>query len=174
MSFEAPPPDPTAPDLLDNLRQFLINAGLVRDPRDASKQSSLPPMWLAPRHGVPAPGQTEGLNAAEVSPLPPNGPGIVMAAIPATDIPPARYEGFLRHNVVDLVFRGRTPQPVLSLENKIRAQINDKRAYQLVNVPVNESLLFRGLQPMGADSVAYNYLESYIFDLWGPFTQVEG
>lgn len=166
MSFTNPPPDPTSPDLLTNLRQFLINAGLVRDPRNGS--SSLPPMWVAPRYGTPAPGQTEGLKAQEV------GKDIVLAINPGTGIPPARYEGFLRHNVVDIVYRGRIPQPVLSLENQIRAQINDKRAYMLVNVPVNESLLFRDLQFLGSDEIAFNYMQSYQFDLWGPFTQVAG
>lgn len=166
MSWNTPPPDPTSPDLLDNLRQFLINQGLVRDPRDATQQGVLPPLWIAPRHGCPAPGQTEGLGDNETD------QNLVLAINDATDIPPGRYEGFLRHAHVEIVYRGRTSKPVKALENQIRAVINDKRGWTMVNVPVNESLLFRGLQPLGSDSVAYNFVQEYSFDLWGPFTQI--
>jgi hypothetical protein len=166
MSWNAPPPDPTNPDLLDNLRAYLISQGLVRDPRDGSQQGVLPPLWIAPRLGVPAPGQTEGINTVE------SDAKLVVAINPATDIPPARYEGWLRYNHVQFVFRGRTPQPVLSLENSIRAAINDKRGWTMGNVAVIESLLFRGLQPLGSDPVAFNYECEYSFAIEGPFQPI--
>lgn len=166
MSWSDPPPDPTNPDLLDNLRQFLISQGIVRDPRDGTQQGILPPLWLAPRLGVPAPGQTEGLQAVETDPK------LVAAAIPATDIPPARYEGWLRYNHVQFVFRARTPPPALSLENSIRAAINDKRGWTMGSVSVIESLLFRGLQPLGSDPVAFNYECEYTFTIEGPWQNI--
>ena len=166
MSWQAPPPDPTNPDLLDNLRVYLIAQGLVRDPRDGTQKGILPPLWLAPRFGVPAPGQTEGLAASEQD------PNLVLGAFPATDTPPPPYEGFRRINHVEIVFRGRTPPAVLSIENKIRAAINDKRGWMMANVPVNESLLFRGLQPIGSDNLGWVFNQEYLFELWGPFTPV--
>jgi hypothetical protein len=166
MSWNSPPPDPTNPDLLDNLRQFLISQGLVRDPRDGTQQGRLPPLWIAPRFGVPAPGQTEGLNPVETD------ANLVVAINPATDVPPARYEGWLRYNHVTFVFRGRTPPPVLSLENSIRAVLNDKRGWMLSNVPVIESLLFRGLTPIGSDQFAFNYECEYSICIEGPFQPI--
>lgn len=166
MSWQAPPPDPTNPDLLDNLRAYLIGLGLVRDPRDGSQQNILPPLWIEPRLGVPAPGQKEGLNPVE------SDDKLVVAIRQATDTPPSRYEGFLRHNHVEFLYRGRIPKPVLALENQIRAALNDKRGWTMVNVPVNESLMVRGLQPLGSDPIAFNYIQEYEFSLWGPFTPV--
>lgn len=165
MSWTQPPPDPTSPDLLSNLRQYLINSGLVRSPRDASNPS-LPPMWIAPRFGVPAPGQTEGINPVEV------GENMVLGLNPLAGIAPARYEGFLRRDHVEIIYRSRTPQPARSLENSIRALINDKRAWMMVNVPVNESLLFADLSPVESNNLGWTFREEYSFGLWGPFTPV--
>lgn len=165
MSWQSPPPDPTNPDLLDNLRAYLISQGVVRDPRDGSNPN-LPPLWLAPRFGVPSPGSTEGINPVEAH------KDAVLGAFDATDIPPTRFEGFLRHAHVELVFRTRTAPMAKSLENSIRAAINDKRGWMMANMPVNESLLYRGFQPVGSDNLGYTYTEEYAFDLWGPFQSV--
>lgn len=166
MSWTNPPPDPTNPDLLDNLRAYLIGLGLVRDPRDASKQGLLAPLWLEPKFGVYAPGQTEGLNPGE------SDPNLVLGAFLATDTVPPRYEGFRRINHVELVYRAAKPQMALFLENNIRAAINDKRGWTMGNVPVNESLLFRGLQRIGSDNLGWTFNQEYVFELWGPFTPV--
>lgn len=165
MSFSDPPPDPTNPDLLSNMRQYLINQGIVRDPRDATNPS-LPPLWIDTRHGIPAPGQTEGLRDVERS------PDAHLELRDATDIAPARYEGFLRNPHVEIVYRTRIPKIAKSLENKIRAAINDKRGWMMENVPVNESLLYRGLQPLGSDNTGFLFSQEYQFSLWGPFTPV--
>lgn len=166
MSWDAPPPDPTNPDLLDNIRAYLISQNLVRDPRDGTKQGVLPPMWIMPRFGCPAPGQTESIGEIE------SDPNLVAAINQQPDIPPARYEGWLRRNHVSFVFRSRNPPPALALENQIRAVLNDKRGWMMVNVPVNESLIVRGLQPMGADQIAFNFECEYEFSLAGPFQPI--
>lgn len=164
MSWSAPPPDPTNPDLLDNIRQYLINNGVVRDPRDGT--NTLPPLWISPRFGAPAPGQTEGIKAVEV------GNPVVAALDDATDIPPARYEGFLRNSHVTLEVRARTAQQAKAFENQVRALLNDKRGWMMVNVPVNESLLYRGFQPISRSNLAFTFQCEYTFVLWGPFTPV--
>lgn len=165
MSFSDPPPDPTNPDLLNNLRDYLIGLGLVRDPRDGTNPN-LPPMWRFPRFGIPAPGQKEDLRPVEQS------TDMHVALNYATDIPPARYEGFLRNQHVEIVYRARIPPLALSLENKIRAALNDKRGWMMGLVPVNESLLFRGLQPVSSDNTGFLFTQEYQFVLWGPFTPV--
>lgn len=163
MSWQAPPPDPTNPDLLDNLRQYLISNGLVRDPRVAGDK---PPLWIAARFGCPAPGQTEGLADSEV------GPTLVAEIKPATDVPPAPYEGWLRRNHVEFVIRARTPPPAISFENSVRALINDRRGWTMVNVDIIESLIFRGLQPIGSNNLGFTYSTEYQFMLEGPFQPV--
>lgn len=166
MSWNAPPPDPTSPDLLDNLRQYLINQGVVRAPRVAGP---LPPMWIAPRFGCPAPGQTDGLNApTEV------GNDLVVAIVPTTDIPPARYEGWLRRNHVQFIIRARIAPLALSFENTVRANINDRRGWMMASVPIIESLIFRGLQPLGSDNLGYTFTCEYQFEMEGPYTPPEG
>lgn len=164
MSWQAPPPDPTNPNLLGNLRQLLINNGLVRDPRDGT--TTLPPCWISPRFGVPAPGQTDGLKSVEV------GPNMVVGLNPRTGIPSARYEGFMRVDHVEVVFRARTAEPIQSLENSIRALVSDKRGWMMVNMPVNESLLFSGLQFLASDNLGFVFREEYSFNIQGPFTPV--
>lgn len=160
-------PDPTNPDLLENIRSYLISRGLVRDPRDGTNQSTLAPLWIDPRHGVPAPAQTEGLKPVEASQV-----GLVLGIFPATDIPSARYESFLRKNHVRFVYRGRTSQPVLSMSNSVWAALNDKRGWMMDHVEVNESLRFRGLQPIQRDNLGFTYEEEYSFLLWAPFAVV--
>jgi hypothetical protein len=165
MSWNAPPPDPTSPDLLENLRAYLATQGVVRSPRTAG---SLPPLWVAPRFGCPAPGQTDGLQTVEV------GTDLVAAINPATDIPPARYEGWLRKNHIELIIRARIVPLALSFENAVRANINDRRGWIMGSVPIIESLLFRGLQPLGSDNLGYTFVCEYQFEIEGPYTPPEG
>lgn len=156
-----PPPDPTNPDLLLGLRGYLAVQGLVRDPRDAT--SSAAPMWIAPRFGTPAPGQTEGLDPVEI------GPTLVISAAKTTGIPPARYENFLRMDGVGFVVRSQTAPLAYSFEQQVRAAINDKRGWTMNGVEVNESLLFRDLQPISSDNLGYTFTMEYQFSLWAPF-----
>lgn len=167
-----PPPDPTNPDLLLNLRAYLMSQSMVRDPRDATTQATLPPMFLAPRMGTPAPGETEGLAPVEVCPLPPNGPGLVVSAAKATGIPAAAYEGFIRRDGVELVVRSKDAQPAYYFENQVRGAINDKRGWNMAGLPVIESLLFRDLQPVAQDNIAFTFTLEYLFTLWAPFASV--
>jgi hypothetical protein len=172
VSFELPPPDPTNPDLLIGIFQYLKGAKLVREPSDETYQDELPPMWIEPRLGCPAPGNVEGLGEAEISPNPPYGPGVVASIEKITGIPSLPYEGFLRTDHVQFIVRSYTAAPAFEYESKVRALINDKRGWLMYNVPVNESLLFRDLQLISKDNIAFTYAFEYSFSLWGPFTPV--
>lgn len=172
MSFELPPPDPTNPDLLIGVFKYLEEKGVVREPSDPTLQEELPPCWIEPRFGCPAPGSGEGLAPAEVSPNPPDGPGVVVSIERITGIPSGPYEGFLRTDHVQFVVRSYMPQPAFEFEQQVRKNINDKRGWLMFNVPVNESLLFRDLQPISKDNLAFTFSFEYSFMLWGPFTQL--
>lgn len=160
----SPAPDPTDPDLLEGVSLYLISQGIVRDPSDNS--NTLPPLWIEPRNGTPAPGESEGLNPVEV------GNDLVVSINRATGIPSPPYEGFIRHDGVEFVVRAIEPSFASSFESKVRAALNDKRGWQMATVPVNESLLFRDLQPIGSDNTGWTYTLEYMFNLWAPFALI--
>ena len=173
MSFEAPPPDPTNPDLLLGIYHYLKEHNVIRDPRDATHKATIAPLWIEPRFGCPAPGQTEGLAEAEISPNPSEGgPGLVVSEEMMTGIPSAPYEGFLRNVHVQFVIRAYNTEIALSFEQQLRILLNDKRGWMMYNVPVNESLVYRALQPVDRSNVAFTYSTEYSFNLTGPFTPV--
>jgi hypothetical protein len=172
VSFDIPPPDPTNPDLILGLFHYLATQGVVRDPLDDTYQSTRPPLWLEPRLGTPAPGPVEGLGETEISPLTPDGPGLQVGVESLPGIPSGPYEGFLRSSHVQFVVRAERADIAKQFEQAVRALLNDKRGWEMYNVPVNESLLFRDLQPISKDNLAYTYTFEYAFSLWGPFTPV--
>lgn len=152
------PPDPTDPDILEGLRAYLNSLGLAREPAVAGTE---PPMWIAPALGTPAPG--EGENPTEV------GPTIVVGIRKGTGVPPARYENFLRTDSIQFVVRSAEAWQAYEWEAQVRAALNDKRGWQMANVPVNESLLFKDLQPVGSDNTGYLFTMEYLFNLWTPY-----
>lgn len=173
MSFEHAPPDPTDPDLIIGIFEYLKEQGITRDPENASLQKTLPPLWMEPRDGCPAPGPVEGFTAAEISPNPEEGgPGLVVSVEKSTGVPSPAYEGFLRMQHVQFVIRSYIAQTAYAFEQKLRVALNDKRGWMMYNVPVNESLLYRDLQPITRDKIAYTYSLEYQFNLWGAFTPV--
>jgi len=157
------PPDPTNPDLLKGIRNYLISQGVVRDER---VPGTAPPLWIAPRHGTPAPGQSEGLNPTEV------GQDVVASISKTSGIAPQSMEGFIRKDGVQFVVRARKAPFGYAFEQQVRVALNDKRGWMMDNVPVNESLLYRDLAPIGADDQGYIFTFEYMFNLWGPFVPV--
>jgi hypothetical protein len=173
MSFEAPPQDPTNPDLLIGVFEYLRELNLVRDPDDGTHQKTLPPLWIEQRLGVPAPGKQEGLGPTEISPNPSEGgPGLTVGVETATGIPTGPYEGFIRLPHLQFVLRAYTSNIAYEFEEKLRIALNDKRGWMMYNVPVNESMIYRELQPVSRDNIAYTYVTEYQFNLTGPLTPV--
>jgi hypothetical protein len=166
--YYSPPPDPTNPDLMLNIRDYLIYQGLVRLPEDGT-HPSLPPMWIEPRYGVPAPEEkTEGGADVEV------GQGMVTALYWATGIPSKPYESFIRNDCVDFIIRSDTPQPAIAFENNVRIAINDRRGWMMANISVDESLLFRAMSKVSSDEQGWVFSFEYLFTLWGTYSPPTG
>jgi hypothetical protein len=147
------------PNLLDYVNDYLIAQNLVRDPRVAG---SKPPLWLEPRDGVPAPGESPKNNSTEM------GPDIVVGAFNAQGIATGRHNGFMRIDAVDFWIRVRRAPLVDDFEKSLRTALHDKRGWSMTGLYVAESLVFRELQRIGADQSGWTFTTQYTFQT---FTQ---
>lgn len=144
-------------DVLGPLRTYLIAQGIVRNPTTAS---GLPPMWLEPQYGTPAPGELpRNGNAVQV------GADIVLAAFLSGGLPVGPYESSWRIPTIDLRIRGRTSPLVKAIEAQITSAVIDKREWMLGPLLVIESQLWRPLQPLAIDDQSFDFIVSYSFQV---------
>lgn len=143
--------------LLEGMRDFLVGEGLVRKPAVAAPddEPNLPPMWLEPRSGVPAPG--EGRNPVEV------GPDLVLGAYVAPGIPPAAYENFLRNDGVEIRFRSKSAPRAIQFEIDLRKTLNDIRNFMMGGVSIVEVRMWQDMRRIGSDEQAFTYSVGYVF-----------
>lgn len=148
--------------LLKGIRETLANVDAVRVPSVADASPPTPPMWIEPRNGVPAPGQTEGLEPTEM------GDPVVTALYAVTEIPGDRFEqNIFRRQPVEVWIRARTSPDAFRVDEVLKEQFRDRRNYNLVNgLWISESLVYRGLQRIGPDQSGFTYNTQYIFDIW--------
>lgn len=148
--------------LLEHVQHHMIANDLGRDPRGPvlGLPREEPTIWLAPRNGTPAPGESVG-SPAEAN------PDLVIGMFQVAGIAPRRHEGFMRIDGLQLWVRARKDPYAREWEVRFRAEFNDKRGWQLADgLPVNESLLFRDLQPVGSGEQGYDFTMEYLFWLW--------
>lgn len=140
--------------LLDELRTYLVSQGLVRLPRVTG---SVPPMWLEPRGGVPAPGESPSGNPTEI------GTDAVIGAYENGGIPPGPYNSFQRQDIVQFWVRVKSAPYAKDFERSLRLLLNDKRAWQMAGEQVIESELHVAMQLLTSDAQAFTYTLSYWF-----------
>jgi hypothetical protein len=146
-----------AGDLLTNLRDHLIAAGIVRKPSTAGAS---PPLWLEPRLGTPAPG--EGSNPTEIG-------DPVLGAFLTGGFAPIPYMGsWMRQPIVQINLRGNSPQTIQMTELAITKELIDKRDYMLSTQYVIESEQWQPLQRVGSDEQGFEYTVAYWFELYRP------
>jgi hypothetical protein len=144
---------PAAKLLIDAVRDHLITAGLVRDPRTAGP---LPPCWRSPRNGVPAPG--DGTTTEK-------GATVVVGLFPASGIARDPYDAsVLRSDGVDIRIRATTPPAAIQLDDLIRAQLMDRRAWSMGGLEIVESRLERPFNLVVSDEQGYDYISGWIFE----------
>ena len=147
-------------NLLSEIRNYLVAQGVVRKPSTAG---ALPPMWLEPQSGTPAPG--EGNNPVEV------GPTLVVAAYLTGGFAQGPYESWLRKPVVDFRFRSKgagAPADIENIDLEITRRLTDKRDWMMAAMYVVQSSQYRALQRIGADTQGYEYVSSFWFELYRP------
>lgn len=145
-----------AADLLTHLRDYLVGLGIARKP---SVAGSVPPLWLEPRNGVPAPGETPGNDALEAG-------EVVLGAFRTTGIAPRRHEGFVRIDAVDVWIRSRNALQAFQLHDQLRDALNDLRSWDMAGLHIEESLMFRDLQRIRSDSSGFSYTSEFTFERW--------
>lgn len=154
-----------ATDLLNPLRDYLISVGIVRKPSVAGVGAPLawvPPLWVEPRNGVPAPGESIGGPPVETGLL------VVVGVFESTGIAPDRHEGFIRDQHVDFRLRSKTAVAALEPKELIRQHLNDRRSWDMAGLHVEESLMFRDWQRLGSDDQSFDWVAEFSFTLWGP------
>jgi hypothetical protein len=147
------------PNLLDYVNDYLIAQNIVRDPRVAGAK---PPLWIEPRDGVPAPGESPKNNTVEV------GADIVAGVFKAPGVTTGRHNGFHRIDGIDFLIRVRKAPMVDDFEKSLRAALHDKRGWTMEGLYVAESLIFRELSRLGSNDQGWAFSTGYTFQT---FTQ---
>jgi hypothetical protein len=142
-------------NLLTELRAHLVTAGIVRTPTGGG---SLPVLWLEPRLGTPAPGETPvGGSAAQAHAT------AVVGAFLTNGFAPAPYMSFMRQPIVDLRIRTTTALAAEQLELAITAALIDRRDFMLGAMYVIECEQWRALQRLGSGPQGFEFVTAYWF-----------
>lgn len=149
-----------APMLPPLVRELLIAHGLVRNPGVAAPAGDpdRPPAWMDRRDGVPAPGDLAGVN---------RGTTIVVAINTATGVVGPRFYGELRTDGIEIIIRATKPEIARAFEHRLQPLLHDQRGYLLTADPasrIEESLLFRALQPLEFSRQAVTFSTEYTFE----------
>lgn len=122
--------------VIHHVRQHLIGAGLVRDPRVAG---SLPPCWLHPK-GAPGPG--EGNSPVE------RHDELVISLFHAGGLPARRFDAARRRDIIDVYLVAAWPTRAVTAAARIRDELIDRTNWQMGGLTIIESSEWRPLQPI--------------------------
>lgn len=140
--------------LLDAVQAHLITAGIARHNATAGL---LPVAWLEMRDGVPAPG--EGIGTAVSDP--------VIGLFTAQGTPTASLEGVLRNDGLDIRIRSTSAPAAWTLENQIRAELNDRRGYTLgATLFIVKSFVTVEMFRLSSGPQGFEYTMQYEFQRW--------
>lgn len=149
----SPPRLPTA------LRTHLAGQGIVR--ARPSDGGSLPPLWLQPRFGVPAPGETP-TNGAVIEAH----PDVVAGAFLSGGFPVGRFESEWRYPTIEIRVRGRTAPLAEDLAEQITAAVIDRTDFDMGGRRIAECQMWRALTPIDSDTQSFDYLVAYRFHVY--------
>lgn len=131
--------------LLTALRTYLVDQGVGRHPRTAGP---LPPVWVHPVNGTPAPGETPGapVEAGEQ----------VIGLYRAGGIRSGPFEAWLQRALVDVHIRTRTVPAAVDLGRQLRVAVigvtpAPKTAWLMGGLQVIAAQEWRPLQPLPAE-----------------------
>jgi len=148
------------PDVLDHLRTHLIAEGVGRNPRVAGP---LPPIWLHPENGTPAPGETVG-HVNEV------GADAVLALYLINGLRSGPFEGWRRRPIVEVDIRTKKMPKADELGRQVRVAVigvtsAPKVAWLMGGLQVIASQEWRPLQPLAATQ-GFRFSTAFLFDLY--------
>lgn len=142
-------------EVIGPLRDYLVAQGVVRKP---SVAGALPPCWLEPREGLPAPGEKPPNGSATQV-----GPTVVLGLFRTGGIAVGPYESSWRERTLDLRIRAQTGAQVRDIEQLITPLIIDKHGWQMGAMAVIDSEMWRELQPIQINVQGYHFVVSYRF-----------
>lgn len=140
--------------LLSGFRNYLVAQGLVRKP---SVAGAVPPLWIEPQDGVPAPGEKQGTE---------DDAHRVLGVFYTAGLAPRPYEKEYRTRFVDVVYRTKEVGDLgatFVLNQAIFNAIVDKRNWSMAGVQILESLEWRALQRVSSDPQGYLHSVGYVF-----------
>lgn len=117
--------------LLDSMRDYLVAQGVGRMPRVAG---ALPPIWLQPAGGTPAPGDKSGVEVGEP---------VVLGLIQTIEVPPAPEDVEWREDIVDIWIRSRTWPQTVSAWATMRPLLIGSFANQRMNWTMGDFTVMR-------------------------------
>jgi hypothetical protein len=140
--------------LIEELRAALIAEGLVRRPPVAGP---LPPMFLHPREGVPAPGAGRA----------PERDADLVTGLFMTGGTAARpyVEWLEEQRTVDVRYRSRQASTAERLARKIEAALSGRRHWLMGQLLVEQALVWRPLGLVVSDDLGYDFVQSFAFDV---------
>lgn len=141
------------------MRDYLIAQNIVRKPSVAAPggDPNRPPLWLEPRNGVPAPGESPNDVTVEI------GPDSVLGAYLTGGIPARPFESSLRVDTVDVWFRTSGALRAFTLEKLVRAALVDKRNWTMGTQVIIDSEQWRALQRLESNDQGFIFIASYMF-----------
>jgi hypothetical protein len=96
------------------------------------------------------------------------GSDLVLGAFLTGGFAPPPYGSFLRKPIVDIRFRGKSPQNIETTELAITKSLIDRRDWTMGGMYVVECEQWRPLQRLGSDEQGFEYVAAYWFELIRP------
>lgn len=152
------------PDLLTNVRDYLVAEGVGRDPRTAG---AVPPIWREPQDGAPAPGDRSGIEDSATATI------SLFRTAPVS--PSVLEQRYVVKPTIDVVLRTDKPPTATAIEEAIRAAFvnpaGDPAGAPAMNwmmgaLRVIDSRVWREFQPLEHDAQAYTSVGSFYFELY--------
>ena len=151
--------------LLPALRDYLVESNIARLPQEAGTgdpDTWLPPLWLAPQLGCPAPGEAPSKTANPVE----IGQRMVLSASISGGFPGGPYvSAWRRKPTVEFRFRGLWSPEIEDKEQEIALALGDRRDWVMAGLYVIECQQWRELTPLSYDEQSFNFLSAFSFEL---------
>lgn len=154
---------------LDNLRDFLVDEGLVRQPDVAGPgpRPWLPPVWRHPREGAIGPGDAKQMERPDTAWD--DGTVLSLFLAPGIALPAGAEER--RITGVDCRIRAKSLPAIWDLAAALRDRLvgtlpGGKTDWIMAGLYVIQSTLWRDLQPIpiSPDAGAYDFVISFLFE----------
>lgn len=133
----------------DEIADYLIAQGLVRDGRSAQGRP-LPPVWVDPDDGAQAPDLVTD----------PTEPTIV-TVFTGPEIPGDWHMGFMQERSIEIRVRAESRPTAELLQRSVRGLMEEKKHAQMGRLLVQQSKLWRGVQPMPTDDESVTLTQSF-------------